>query len=76
MARELSSIGIDISCRHKGHDGLMRPAVCGAGTGSMNIYKISRTRLNDALKLGFKPVTEVLGYKDTICKTYTKNLKF
>lgn len=53
MAQELTRNGIEIISSRRSHDGLMRPAVCGAGTGSINVYEISGTHLEQALRFGF-----------------------
>ncbi|MEQ1721687.1 MAG: hypothetical protein ABL930_00835 [Pseudobdellovibrio sp.] len=36
------------------HDGMMRIQVCGQPTGQCNVYEISNTDLDQALKFGFK----------------------
>lgn len=52
MARELESVKI-ISSK-KANDGLLRPTVCGAPTGQINVYEIPYHQLPKALKAGFK----------------------
>lgn len=37
-----------------GHDGMMRPQVCGASDGKIAIFKISTKQQEQAQKLGFK----------------------
>lgn len=68
MAQELLRNGIDVSCSHKAHDGMMRPAVCGAGTGTLNVYRISPENLADAEALGFHSVNVLPNYQDRQCK--------
>jgi len=68
MALELTNAGIDVVCSQKGHDGLMRAAVCGADTGKLNIYTIEKKHLPDAESIGFKSVNELADYQDQECK--------
>lgn len=51
MQRELS--GITLYSMKKGHDQLMRTAVCGAPTGQINIYEIDAKDLQAAEQRGF-----------------------
>ena len=51
MAHELE--GILIISQSVGHDGMMRPQVCGASTGAINVYEINSVDLMKALKKGF-----------------------
>jgi hypothetical protein len=67
MRKELTSAGIDVICAQKGHTGMAYPAVCGSGTGNINIYLIHTNNLPDAEKLGFKSVRDLPEYKDTQC---------
>ncbi len=53
MQETLAESGIVASCAKEQYDLLMRPSVCGAGTGKFNAFQISRTQLNDAQDLGF-----------------------
>ena len=68
MANELINNGIDVLCSQKGHDGLMRIAVCGAETGSINIYKIYQANLINAENIGFESVNTLTEYNDTVCQ--------
>lgn len=68
MMLELTNAGIDVVCSQKGHDGLVRPAVCGAGTGNLNIYKINGVNQEDAEKLGFESVRSLSEYRDQKCE--------
>ena len=67
MAQELINNGIDVICSQKGNDGMVYPAVCGAGTGSINIYTIHRANLPDAELLGFASVDILSEYRDQQC---------
>lgn len=67
MRKELTSAGIDVICAQKGNTGLAYPAVCGGGTGNINVYLIHTNNLSDAEKLGFKPVRDLPDYKDNQC---------
>lgn len=54
MAKELTDKGIEVTNSRKGRDGLVHIAVCGASTGSLNVYSISAETLTKAKELGFK----------------------
>ena len=51
MQQQLS--GINVYAASKESDGLMRPAVCGGGTGIFNVYDIAIADLQQALDWGF-----------------------
>ena len=68
MALELTNAGIDVVCSQKGHDGLMRTAVCGTDTGKLNIYTIEEKHLPEAVAIGFKSVDKLAEYQDQECK--------
>ncbi|MEN0037983.1 MAG: hypothetical protein AAGC78_12995 [Cellvibrio sp.] len=67
MRLELAKAGIDVICAQKAHNGMNYPAVCGGGTGNINVYVIHSSNLPDAEKLGFKSVQELPDYKDKAC---------
>ena len=52
MKKELA--GITVYSSENKNDGLMRIQVCGQPTGQNNVYEISASDLDKALKLGFK----------------------
>lgn len=54
MAKQLESAGIKVFASRKGSDGRIYPAVCGGGTGRLNIYSIDAQQLAQAKELGFK----------------------
>jgi hypothetical protein len=54
MAKKLTGSGIKVIESRKGTDGLAHIAVCGASTGSINVYTISREDLQAAESLGFR----------------------
>lgn len=56
MAKELESIKV-VSMR-KDTDGMLRPTVCGAATGQINVYEIPFNQLGKALKRGFKELKQ------------------
>lgn len=68
MRLELAKAGVDVICAQKMHTGSNFPAVCGGGTGKINVYVIHSSNLVDAEKLGFKSVRELPDYKDQTCK--------
>ena len=54
MGSQLTDAGIVVHAARKADDGLMRPAVCGAGTGAINVYDIDAGQLDTALAQGFR----------------------
>lgn len=68
MAQELVGGGVDVICGQKASDGMMYPAVCGGGTGAINVYLIHPENLSDAEALGFSSVNELPEYQDTPCQ--------
>jgi len=54
MAKKLTDAGLKVIESRKGTDGLNHIAVCGASTGSINVYAISREDLQAAETLGFR----------------------
>jgi len=55
MQKDLKTIKVYSSATKV--DGMMRIQVCGAPTGSSNVYEIDRKDLETAIKLGFKEWT-------------------
>ena len=49
-----------------GSDGRMRPAMCGATTGEINLFDIAAADLTAARALGFAPLTELGGGAETV----------
>lgn len=49
--------GIKVIKSSKAPDGNMHAAMCGGGTGMMNVYEISEKDLNKAEKRGFKKLS-------------------
>lgn len=52
MGKELEAVKV-VSVR-KDNDGMLRPTVCGAATGQINVYELPYNQMGKALKLGFK----------------------
>ncbi len=68
MGMELINKGIDVVCSQKGHDGMVRPALCDTDTGDINIYEIYRVNLPDAQAMGFDPISNLTEYQDQKCE--------
>lgn len=66
MAEMLAGGGIKVLDSRKGTDGLAHIAVCGASTGSINVYTISREDLQKA---------EALGFSSLVTREMTQNIK-
>ena len=56
MRKTLTDAGVVVHSERKADDGLMRPAVCGAGTGAINVYSIDVDHLEAAIAQGFRPL--------------------
>lgn len=56
MRETLTDVGIVVHAERKADDGLMRPAVCGASTGAINVYSIDADQLDAAIAQGFRPL--------------------
>jgi hypothetical protein len=54
MAKELETAGIDVVTNRKGTDGLNHISVCGASTGTTNVYVIDRRAFPAAQRLGYR----------------------
>jgi hypothetical protein len=57
-AQRLREAGVTVSAVGCGHDGRMRPAVCGAPDGQLMVLEIDSTQLPAARALGFRPLSE------------------
>jgi len=53
MEASLINAGIEVFGSNVGHDGLVRAAVCGAGTGDINIFTVYESDVSLAESLGF-----------------------
>ena len=58
MEQELRSVGIKVFSSQKGYDGREGVALCGAPTGQINVYEIASSDVSEALRLGFKQLSE------------------
>jgi len=71
-AAKLTSAGVEVrssSCGYK--EGVVFPAVCGAGTGEILLHVIPSSRLADARATGFTPAEELEhGWRRTSCPQY------
>ncbi|MDO8827553.1 hypothetical protein [Methylophaga sp.] len=72
---KLNAAGIEVSKTHCGHKtGVMYPAACGMGTGSILIHEITQADLAAAQQAGFGIVAELLnseqgtGYEIVECE--------
>ena len=54
MGQQLMNVGIEVISMRMGFDGREGVAICGASTGEINIYEIPASKINTALKIGFK----------------------
>ena len=54
MGQQLMEGGIEVISMRMGYDGREGVAICGDPTGEINIYEIPASKINTALKIGFK----------------------
>tara|TARA_R110000787_G_scaffold42217_1_gene103789 strand:+ start:86 stop:436 length:351 start_codon:yes stop_codon:yes gene_type:complete len=53
MAADLTAANIKVLCAADGHDGNVAITLCGAETGEINVYEITKSALINAENLGF-----------------------
>ena len=53
MEKELQAASIPVEAKAKKADGIQHPRMCGASTGTMNVYRIKTSDLEKARALGF-----------------------
>ena len=53
MEKELGAANIAVQAKAKKADGIQHPRMCGASTGTMNVYRINPSDLEKARALGF-----------------------
>ncbi len=59
-AKRLTDKGIDVISSHCGDlTGIMYPAVCGGGTGQINLHAINSQNIPDAKNIGFAAVSDL-----------------
>lgn len=59
LAQALRDAGIPVAAVGCGHDGRMRPAVCGAPDGRLAIVEIPADRRTQAEALGWRPLSDL-----------------
>ena len=57
VAAELTRAGIEVIARSCGHDGRMRPQMCGAADGRIVIVEVPASNKDAATALGFAPLS-------------------
>lgn len=75
MEKALPMNGIEVLSSFCAHDGYLRPAVCGAGTGLINVYEIEARYLQKAIDLGFGEVAKLPQYREIPCRTPNPSFK-
>jgi hypothetical protein len=66
MRAELERAGVRVSSAGCGSDGRMRPALCGATTGEINLFDIAAADLPAARALGFAPLADLGGGAEAV----------
>lgn len=72
MEKTLTTNGIEVLSSFCAHDGYDRPAVCGAGTGWINVYEIEARHLQKATGLGFGELGKLPQYQQIPCRTLNR----
>lgn len=57
-ASRLTDAGVELHEKAKGNDGLAHAQVCGAATGDINAFRISRDHLDQAKEAGFSELSK------------------
>lgn len=68
MQKVLAAGNIKVHCAQKGNNGMMQTTMCGSPTGSINVYTIPESQLEQAQMLGFVPVSTLPDYQDVACE--------
>jgi hypothetical protein len=68
MEKTLTMNGIDVLSSFCGYDGYLRTALCGNGTGLINVYEIETQFLQKAIDLGFSEIGKLPQYRKTPCR--------
>lgn len=68
MEKTLTAEGIEVITSCRTYDGAAYPAVCGGGTGLINVYEIAAANLQKALGLGFGERSRMHGYTGLPCQ--------
>ncbi|MCY7295344.1 hypothetical protein [Alteromonas sp. a30] len=68
MGQSLREIGIPVMCSYSSNDGMMRPQMCGHGTGNIHVYEIPAEKLSRAVEAGFKSVKSLKGFNPKDCQ--------
>jgi hypothetical protein len=58
MEKELQAASMAVEAKAKKADGIQHPRMCGASTGTMNVYRIKTADVEKAHALGLAPYLE------------------
>lgn len=67
-ASELRSLGVEPGASACGHDGRMRPAVCGAPDGRIVAFELRAGQLQAAARAGYMPLDAVAAARLGMCR--------
>lgn len=67
LRQRLQRAGLRPTAASCGTDGMMRMAMCGAGTGDIGIFTLRKDEAERAAKLGFRPLTDLRDAERTAC---------
>ena len=67
LRAQLTRAGVTPSAASCGTDGLMRIAMCGAGTGDVGIFTVRKADAARAANIGFRPLSDLRDAERTPC---------
>ena len=67
MQAQLTEAGIQVQCSTQAHDGRMRPMVCGAPAGRINVFTVPAEHVAAAEALGYAQVARMPGAPGINC---------
>lgn len=67
LRAKLQRAGVTPTAASCGTDGMMRAAMCGAGTGDIGIFTVRKDEAARLAKLGFRPLTDLRDAERTAC---------
>ena len=68
MQRKLTDAGIQVLTANCGSDGMAHIALCGADDGRIGIFEVPATQAQDALVLGFEPLSGLPDATTVVCR--------
>ncbi|MFM7706600.1 MAG: hypothetical protein ACKO9D_01005 [Gammaproteobacteria bacterium] len=67
LRAQLTRAGVTPTAAACGTDGMMRVAMCGAGTGDIGIFTVRKSDAARAARIGFRPLSDLRDAERTAC---------